>query len=103
MDNCSNHKKEIAGITDMKLLAEMIGDLHYESLAELFKHLSKKFNQDSRKDWGNKRVQLSIRLKDASISTKSTYVSLNQIWEICKPFMQNSDKKDERSVATDDK
>jgi putative IMPACT (imprinted ancient) family translation regulator len=87
MNDCSKHKKDIAGITDMKVLAEMIGDLHYETLAELFKELSKKFNQDSRKDWKNKRVQLSIRLKDASISTKSTFISINQLWQISEPFM----------------
>lgn len=35
MSDCKNHKKEVAGISDMKVLAEAIGDLHYEALAEV--------------------------------------------------------------------
>lgn len=93
--DCSQHKRDVAGITDMKQLAEIIGDLHYETLAELFKELSKKFHRDSRKDWKHKRIQLSIRLKDASISTKSTFVSINQLWDISKPFMNHENKTHE--------
>lgn len=86
-NTCSNHKKDISGIFDMKQLAEMIGDLHYESLAQLFKHLSQKLKQDSRKDWSSKKVQLSIRLKAASINTKQASNEITQAWQISKPFM----------------
>lgn len=87
MNSCENHKKEVAGISDMKELAELIGDLHYESLAELLKELSQKLKQDSRKDWGNKKIQLAKRLRTASVYIKSAFVSINEAWQISKPFM----------------
>jgi len=40
LPDCSQHKKEVAGILDMKVLAEMIGDLHYETLAEFLNSLA---------------------------------------------------------------
>lgn len=88
MSDCSEHKKEIAGISDMKELANIIGDLHYESLAQLFKHLSQKFKQDSRKDWKGKRVLLSARLKATSINMKQSYIQIQEAWQISKPFME---------------
>lgn len=50
MSNCSQHKKEVAGISDMKVLAEMQGDLHYETMAQLFKELGDKLASDGLKD-----------------------------------------------------
>ncbi len=90
MDNCSKHRKDILGESDMKVLAEMIGDLHYEALASLFKELGKKLQQDSRNDWKNKKTQLSNRLKIASNCLKGAYVVITEAWQISKPFMENN-------------
>lgn len=85
--SCENHKKEVAGISDMKELAEQIGDLHYKSLSELLKALSQKMKQDSRRDWENGKTQLAARLKETSILLKGGYVQINEAWQISRPFM----------------
>lgn len=85
--NCSQHKKEVAGISDMKQLAGMIGDLHYESLAELFLALEKKIKQDSRKDWKGGKIQLSNKLSGAYAGIKLARINFQEAWQISKPFM----------------
>lgn len=87
MSDCSNHKKDLFGESDMKHLAGLISELHCESLAILLKELSKNLKQDSRKDWANKRMQLSNRLKEASDHLKVAYTYINEAWQISKPFM----------------
>ena len=57
--NCSQHKKEVAGISDMKQLAEMIGDLHYETLAEFLNALAEKLHNDYVKDDEAGRTELA--------------------------------------------
>lgn len=87
MSDCSKHKKEIEGISDMKILAEKIGDLHYESLSELLYHLQDKIWKDGQKDIFNGRVNLGENLLDASISLDAVAEFIKKAWEISKPFM----------------
>ena len=89
MDNCGKHKKEVAGISDMKVLAEMIGDLHYETLAELLKQLSEKLGNDGINDgeWG--RRHLSNVLCYAAGDLHNAAKNIQSAWQISKPFMTN--------------
>lgn len=92
-DNCSHHKKDIAGITDMKQLAEMIGDLHYETLAELLFELQTKLHNDGMKDLKAGRFKLASKLH---IASSHVYEASNQIesaWQISKPFMQQNNER----------
>ena len=89
MSDCKNHKKEVAGISDMKVLAEAIGDLHYEALAELFGHLSKKFFTDAQKDARAGRDNLSNRLYGISYNMRQCAYSAEIAWQISKPFMES--------------
>ena len=66
MSDCSNHKKEVAGISDMKLLAEMIGDLRYDTLEELLDKLADKLLLDAAKDRAAGRNKLADELHSAS-------------------------------------
>lgn len=91
MSDCSKHKKEVAGISDMKVLAEMIGDLHYESLAELFKHLAEKVEFDGEKDCLNCREVLGNTLILASAHIYLSYVEMKKAWQISKPFMKDAE------------
>lgn len=88
--DCANHKKDLFGETDMKVVAEAIGDLHYETLFVLLRELSQKLKQDSRKDWSGNRVQLAGRLKAASTYIKNAYMAIAEAWQISKPFMKNN-------------
>lgn len=56
--DCSKHKKEVLGCSDMKQLAEMIGDLHYESLEIFLRELKRKLEADGRKDFEEGRILL---------------------------------------------
>lgn len=87
MNNCSQHQKDIAGITDMKVLAEMIGDLHYETLTELLKHLFLKIGEDGRKDLQAGRIKLGITLLNAEVKLCAAYLEIKEAWNISKPYM----------------
>lgn len=93
IDDCSRHKKEVAGITDMKLLAEMIGDLHYETLADLFKHLATKISLDSKKDKGEGKIDLSECLWQLSVFMAGARGWAEDAWKISKPFMEDKTKE----------
>jgi len=87
MSDCSKHKKEVAGITDMKELAEMIGGLHYESLQNLLGYLSNNLYMDGLKDRGRKREKLGYALSDASDDLHKAAIHIQEAWQISKPFM----------------
>ena len=88
ISDCSKHPKDIAGITDMKVLAEMIGDLHYESLVDLFDFLRHKFNRDAVKDAEGGRYDLATSLHTAGMICSELFGELENTWEISKPFMK---------------
>lgn len=85
--DCERHKKEVAGISDMKQLAEMIGDLHYSTLGELLHYLEQKLYSDSVKDGAAGRIQLSESLRGAWWHTGQLRHWIQQAWKISKPFM----------------
>jgi hypothetical protein len=87
MSDCSNHKKDIAGITDMKQLAEMIGDLHYEMLAEFLAKLNQKLWEDGLRDKKDGRINLAIKLHKAANFLGDAYNQIYDAWQISKPFM----------------
>lgn len=88
MSDCSKHKKEVAGISDMRELAEMIGDLHYETLAHLLYEVSKKIDADAIKDYNNGREKLASALQYTGYSLFESSLRCEKAWQISKPFMQ---------------
>jgi hypothetical protein len=90
MSDCSKHKKEVGGISDMKVLAEAIGDLHYEAMAELFGHLSSKIFKDAEKDERAKRWALSGILYELNYTLNICHGLAERAWKLCKPFMNPS-------------
>lgn len=91
MDNCSRHSKQVAGVSDMKLLAENIGDLHYETLSEFFGHLERKLISDGDADYKAGRKQLGKMLCEAGYGVETARIFMEQAWQISKPFMNNSE------------
>lgn len=87
---CSNHKKEIAGISDMKELATLIGDLHYETLADLLDKVSDKLYLDAAKDRSEGRKSLARDLEAAANSIHFASIEIESAWEVSKPFMDNN-------------
>jgi hypothetical protein len=90
MSNCSNHKKDVCGISDMEVLAELIGDLHYENLSRLLYHLSNKVYEDGQKDFGAGRTKLSHFLFEAQMEIYSAHQKIEEAWKISKPFMDQT-------------
>lgn len=86
--DCSRYKKEVAGISDMKELAEMIGDLHYETFAELLSALSNKLHRDSYNDLEAGREKLAFTLRLASSNLYDAFCHVKNAWEISKTFME---------------
>lgn len=91
MSDCANHKKDIAGIDNMKVLAEMIGDLHYETLTDLFGWLHAKIRKDGMKDLVAGREMIGNSLLKAADLLNNVRYFINEAWEISKPFMTNKD------------
>jgi hypothetical protein len=90
-NDCSQHKKDIAGISDMKQLAEMIGDLHYETLSQLLFELQTKLHEDSMNDLKNNRFKLSHHLRRASTYLYEASNDIESAWQISKKFMKIND------------
>lgn len=87
MSNCSNHRKDVHGETDMKHLAEEIGNLHYESLSILLYHLSKKMDSDSQKDYKAGRKKIALLLEYVGVSLFEASTRMERVWKICEPKM----------------
>jgi hypothetical protein len=90
-DNCSNHPRQVgvAGIDNMKILAEMIGDLHYETLAELLDKLTDKIFLDAAKDRAAGRLNLAKSLENCAGDLGCAQIWMESAWQISKPFMTN--------------
>lgn len=89
--DCGNHKKDLFGHTDMKEVAEAIGDLHYETLTILITEIGNKIGEDERRDAKAGRKQLAAHLFIASEHLKSAAFDINKALEISKPFMKKED------------
>lgn len=90
MSNCSNHRKDLHGETDMKHLAEEVGNLHYESLSTFLYYLSEKVYQDGRKDFCAGRYKLAEHLFEAQKTLHRAHQKIDQAFKICAPFMEQS-------------
>lgn len=86
--DCLTHKREVAGISNMTLLAEMIGNLHYQTLAELLFELQTKFHKDSMADLAKKRFKLAHQLRRASKWLYEASFDIENAWQISKPYMK---------------
>jgi hypothetical protein len=79
------HKSTIENYS-FERLAEEIGDLKYNALAEFLKILSNKIYNDGRKDELRGRIKLATQLKRAASDLDSCSKNIDAAWTICKPF-----------------
>lgn len=89
MSICLKHKKEVAGISDMKVLAEMIGDLHYGTLTELLSNLEQKITKDGKGHVLAGRIDLGLCLTNLAVEIWSASKYAEGACEISKPFMKD--------------
>lgn len=91
--DCSRHSKQVGGFTDMKLLAEAIGELHYKTLAELFSHLASKLMVDAHNDALAGRTKLADQLHYTYHAIQIAHFGISNAWEISKPYMDKTTEK----------
>lgn len=88
MSNCATHRKDVGGIKDMSKIAELLGNLHYKTLTELFVALAAKMKADSEEDMKNGRAILALQLEITADKIDDLAEEMVKVWEICKPFMK---------------
>jgi hypothetical protein len=88
--DCNRHKKDIAGITDMHILAEMVGDLHYQTLSEFLMSLAAKISADANKDKNGGRTKLAKELSESADNIYAAEQKILNAWYICKPYMNET-------------
>lgn len=73
-------------------LADVLGDLKYDQLAEFLGHLSAKIAADAEKDRLRDRTQLALALYRAANHIQSSAEAIDKAWNICAPFMPSPGK-----------
>jgi len=87
--NCEDHPETVEKYDgNLKELAEDIGDLRYDKLAEFLNQLEIKIYDDAYNDFNGKRLKLSGFLLDASILISDLKNKIREAWHICKPYMK---------------
>ena len=84
------HKTHIPHYPEHKQLAEEIGNLRYDALAEFFVALQNKMIEDEKADEKRKRMKLSSALYNIHYNLKWCITAAKKAWEISKPYMKDN-------------
>lgn len=74
-------------------LAEDIGNLRYDALADFLRALSDKIASDGAKDYARNRVKLAAHLQHCAEKVHEAAIDCDQAWRICEPFMRSDENK----------
>ena len=77
---------------DHGLLAERIGDLYYDSLAEFLSLLAAKIADDSQADTRRDRPRLATELSGCAEHLAIAARHIDEAWQICKPYVRQPDR-----------
>jgi hypothetical protein len=84
------HKHDVENYNGTKQqLAEEVGNLFYDSLAEFLKLLYEKIEKDSKADEARGRVKLAANLHECAIKLKGASGDISKAWKICEPYMHH--------------
>jgi hypothetical protein len=90
--NETKHKKWIAKCNvSPDELAENMGDLYYNSLADYLRLLADKIKKDSNSDHKRGRTKLASSLSESAIHLLNAAKEIDVAWKICKPYMNESE------------
>lgn len=83
------HKDQIDGYEGSPAdLAEAIGDLKYDALANFLALLAAKIEKDGAKDRNRGRIQLATSLEESAKNLRSAKSSIDIAWQISAPYMK---------------
>ena len=74
-------------------LAEEIGDLYYDSLADFLRLMAEKMNRDAQADAGRGRHKLATQLAACAEHLQQAAGHINVAWKICAPHMAIDQEK----------
>lgn len=86
--DCAAHETNLCGIEDMELMAEKIGNLHYQTLFNLLYYLYKKIDADAEKDNASGREKLAAALQYAGMGLFEAALRMEKVWNVSKPYMR---------------
>jgi hypothetical protein len=93
----AEHKIRVDGFGSMAELAETVGNLRYDALAEFMSELELKLMRDSEADHKRGRFKLSSRLHSARYALGHARLEIERVWKICKPYMETSIEEMDRN------
>jgi len=83
------HTETVKGIElENDALAERIGDLYYDSLADFLTELSLKLHRDGLADGKRGRVKLANELEQSAIHLAEAAKHIAVAWDICVPHVK---------------
>ena len=83
------HKDQIDGYKGSPTdLAEAIGDLKYDALANFLELLAAKIEKDAAKDRSRGRVQLATSLEKSAAHLVTAKLNIDIAWRISAPYMK---------------
>ena len=86
-----HHKKLQKYPDSFEKLAEELGNLTYDSLADFLELLSEKMAKDGLADRNRNRVKLATALENSATHLKEASKEIEEAWRICKPFMKEEE------------
>jgi len=83
------HKDQIDGYEGSPTdLAEAIGNLKYDALANFLALLAAKIEKDGQKDHSRGRIQLATSLGNCAFHLKKAKLAIDKAWKISAPYMK---------------
>lgn len=73
-------------------LAEDLGNLRYDALADFLRDLSKKIKADGKQDEARGRTQLANSLFNCAQVLDEGAKAIDKAWKISEPYMSNNKK-----------
>jgi len=71
----------------LRELAEDIGNLRYDALADFLHQLAAKLEADAARDQGRGRLKLAAALGASTESVAAAAAHIERAWRICEPHM----------------
>jgi hypothetical protein len=84
-NNCEDIRKVPEYLSNLKQVANDIGDMPYEKVVEFFEHLQTKIKKDS-ESISDKKMRLSLLLERAAFNLYVDQDQFKKICEICKEY-----------------
>ncbi|MFZ4859306.1 MAG: HD domain-containing protein [Desulfuromonadaceae bacterium] len=89
------HTEKVSNfVGNNRQLAEEMGNLYYDSLAELLWKLGEKLERDAASDHRRGRMKLTAELAAAADHLYAAAENIASAWLICKPYVAETDQSD---------